>query len=103
MNSEKSELLSSDTAELAAGKNSAERHPGKLAKSDELLVRIEPTFGELSELPANDVHGRAVERFQQAKLSLNSPDQVQVPSEKDRKSTRLNSSHSTLSRMPSSA
>ena len=74
MNSEKPELLSSNTADLAAGKNSSERQPGKLAKSDEPSVRIEPTFGELSELPANDVHGRAVERFQQAKLSLNSPD-----------------------------
>ena len=78
MNSEKPDPLMSDAA---AGSNFPEpaqnkiptdlfAKASKLAKSDEPAVRIEPTFGALSELPANDSHGRAVERFQQAKLAL---------------------------------
>ncbi len=66
MNSEKSESL----GDAAAGNNQPERVLNKLAKSDEPAARIEPTFGEISELPANDSHGRVVERFKQAKLAL---------------------------------
>jgi len=39
-------------------------------QTQEQPARIEPTFGELSDLAANDSHGRAVDRFQQAQIAV---------------------------------
>ena len=53
MNSEKTEAKS-NALPLMLPRQQAQEPP----------TRIEPTFGELSDLPANDSHGRAVDRFQ---------------------------------------
>ena len=75
MNNEKSEPFTSDAS--AGANNAPARALNKLLKADEPAARIEPTFGEITEPPANDIHGRAVERFNQAKLALDV-----VPAEK---------------------
>ena len=75
MNDEKSEPFNSDAS--AGANNAPARALNKLLKADEPAARIEPTFGEITEPPANDIHGRAVERFNQAKLALDV-----VPAEK---------------------
>ena len=45
----------------------------------------------------------AINKLLRARLSANHPEQYSIPAALDRKSTRLNSSHTDISRMPSSA
>ncbi len=71
MNNKKTETLSADTDKPTTDKN--------LLPRPQESIRIEPTFGELTELPANDSHGRTVDRFQQAQTAVEKPTKPTTP------------------------
>ena len=65
----------------------SERDVGQLHSADDLIAAVEQ-YGFLPFF-RNEIHGFSIEEL--------------CPPELDRKSTRLNSSHNVISRMPSSA
>ena len=100
-----------DGAKLAIAAKTAEPHPklpGTIFTAAEEIVEAGgdalPIICDIrSEDNVRDAINKTVEHFGGIDICINNASAIQLTNLKDRKSTRLNSSHSQQSRMPSSA